>query len=44
MDAEKCRKILVGHAMSIGRRFIGNNFVSQHDDDPEHKAKKVKTI
>ena len=44
MNAENHRQILMYHAVPSGWRLVGPIFIFQHDNDPKHTAKKVKTI
>ena len=43
MNAAKYKQILIHHAILSGKRLIGNKFIFQHDNDPKHSAKTVKS-
>ena len=43
MKAPKYKQILIHHAIPSGKRLIGNNFIFQHDNDPKHSAKIIKS-
>ncbi len=44
MNAEKYRQVLIHHAISSGKRLIGNGFIFQHDNnDPKLTAKAAKS-
>ena len=42
MNAEKCRQVLIHHAILSGKRLIGNGFIFQPDKNPKHTANAVK--
>ena len=42
MNAEKYRQILIHHAVPSDKRLVRPNFIFQHDNNPNHTAKKVK--
>ena len=43
MNADKYKQILIHHGILSGRRLISNNFVLQHNNDPNHTRNVVKT-
>ena len=43
MNAAKYKQILIHHTIPSGKRLIGNKFIFQHDNDPKHSAKIVKS-
>ena len=43
MNAEKYRQVLIHHAFPSGKSLIGNGFIFQHDNNPKHTAKAVKS-
>ena len=43
ISAEKCRQILIHHAILSGERLIGHGFIFLPDNNPKHTALKLKS-